>query len=844
MSDKFDNANDKFGKKSIPEGFKMPPVPTPEPVKTGKYASFMGEGWTKIDHELEGKWVSPRDAKGQLMHTSVDFVEEAYKHNETGEIFGITNGGKGGVQLQHAVELTDDVVDRFYSPEHLPEEIRGQYSHVFKSQEEKRRKNQELSRQRKEEGIEHIKKYLDIKPESSVDDLYRYIGRKGFGTDVPMADVNQIHKDFNASKESIPEDVQKKIDNKNNPPTEELKEVVKSKSSTESTPYEILDKDGHVIGNGGDSHGRGGGGSHGGGGDGPHIPPGGGGPHGPHIPPIEEDTKFMKAAMKFGKFASNEKVLGIGAMISKFGYMQMTNPLIFTAVEAGHGVLEAGLMLAITGKKDTPSQFVGDMVGAMGLGYVLHKGAELGFQGLARSEYGSNLAGKAVDGIIKGISNGAISPVEGEITVGKLVAHSMRTFIKPIDFGLLKTFGAAGAAAGLLYSMINNKKDGFWGTAGNIASGAGLAMLGREVYGHISKSREHKLEHENAPKKLTPGEAIKENVAKIKKTDAGYLGFEAVDEILKTDAGQQIQKTLGSILDTTNEGKYLKSLYSSIMSGDMEGIVNVISNHDEILKNVEGFRKHVQDYIATPGGRRNYIKFAQQAADSLEHYGPDIREALKTDVNKAIEEHISKISDVTKDVQKVYTDNHGFIRTALSKMGFSDKDLDVLHEGMTTGLTKATKELDDITNKEVGDGPKSGDAAEGTIKTVGDLTEHDVKEKSIKNLKSEKKMTEWKEKGKMLGAIGLGVFAVGTAIDISDRMDHKSKTSEMVNSEQQMKNKKQSKAEKKYHQQAYGAVNMGDMVTQMFQERIGHHKMGNSKFGPNQYTIQGQTYNI
>jgi hypothetical protein len=553
------------------------------------------------------------------------------------------------------------------------------------------------------------------------------------------------------------------------------------------------------------------------------------------------ESGMMKAAKMFGKVATSDlgfKALSIGG---KWGYMQMTNPLIFLASELGHGVLETALMTAFMGRRDTPSQFVGDMVGMVGLGYTMHMGVQWGAQALARSEYGSKLAGSAIDAIIKNVSKGAITPVEGKITVGDLVAGSMRKFIKPVDLGLLK-FGAVGATAGLLYTMVNNKKEGFWGTVGNVASSAGLAMLGNEIYHHVTEWKDAKEHGPTIGKKITAEDIVKNTISKVEKSDSAWMGFEAIKEVLNTDAGKEMQDAIDNIMSTTDEGKYVESLYSSIMNNDLEGIVKAAKNPGDIAKNIEGFRRHVENYIKTPSGRRNYMKFANQAMSSLDTYGPDIKDSILKDTNKIISSHVSKINDGIKEVQRVYLENQVVVRNALSKIGFRDSDLESIHEGMTTGLTKTIKSLDDITSGEV-----VGRKAETETVKVKDvskanvLTEAEISQKAIA---SQKRITGWKEKGKVLGMIGLGAFAVATAIDISDRLDHGTDTAKMVNEEKKSQQKKQHDTEKKYHQQAYGAIDMGSMVTQMFQDRIGHHRMGQAKFAPNQYMIAGQTYTI
>jgi hypothetical protein len=434
--------------------------------------------------------------------------------------------------------------------------------------------------------------------------------------------------------------------------------------------------------------------------------------------PIDMASLAVQAA----KLASNDKARAVGGFLGKMTYLQMTNPVAFVGIEAAHGAIEAAAVSAVTGQKDTPSQFAQEAIKDVGIGYTLHTGTLMGLQALAKSDYGSNLAGDAVDAIIKNITKGTYAPAEGTVTVGDLVANSMRKFVPAVKLAPLK-FGAVGAAAGLLYAGLNDKKDGTLGTTFDMLGGAGLAMLGHEMYHHF-QSKEGAHEESKLP---TTSEAI--------------------------------EKVLGS--------------------------------------NSEG----------------------------------------------------------AKTAQKLYLDNQSTIHSTLSKMGLSADDLNVLHEGMTTGLTKTIKHLDDETTREVLEGPQIKDVVEQSIETshpkkettVKDIVRHDgINEHEIsqRSIESQKKITGWKEKGKMLGALGLGAFAVATAVDISQRLDHSKETSKMTNQEKKNQEKKAHQQKMQQWQQSYGYINMGDMVTQMFQDRIGHHKMGNQKFAPNQYMIQGQAYNI
>src|SRR5437763_5581346 len=109
-------------------------------------------------------------------------------------------------------------------------------------------------------------------------------------------------------------------------------------------------------------------------------------------------AKTGNAALKFG---SNDTAMTVAKFFGKMTHLEMTNPLAFMAIEASHGLIEAGIIGAIGGQKNTPGQFVQNAVRDMGVGFALHTGTLMGLKALAKSKYGSGLAGDAVDSIIK-----------------------------------------------------------------------------------------------------------------------------------------------------------------------------------------------------------------------------------------------------------------------------------------------------------------------------------------------------------------------------------------------------------------------------------------------------------
>jgi hypothetical protein len=621
------------------------------------------------------------------------------------------------------------------------------------------------------------------------------------------------------------------------------------------------------------------------------------------------------------KLAQNEAVIKGGLGVAKFGYKYATNEVVRLGVDAGSAALHAVAFDALDKKQQTAGEVAEDAVKWAGVAAGTGMLGTMALQGFARSEYGSSLVGKGVDKIVGNVTdaisranaaafdphidvdaifNDAMKPKGPEplllnapashapaivgaeketLTVGKMIKNSMQKFVKPVNMGKL-ALGGVGMAAGLIYSMANNKQDGVGGTAMNALAGAGIVMMGHEIYSRIADKKA--LEAEGKKKFKTPKERILENIGKAKETRIGGLAFESMDEILNSKSGKEIVEAMKDILNT-KEGKVVSSAFNSVMNLDFDGMLNHANNLEELSNSWDSVEKQARHYIGSPRGQKNLHSVMKEAVVEAKINMPDFKKAYQADMVDLMNAHMTKVRDGLTTAQKLYTENETAVKKALGLM-FDSHEVEQLHNLMNGGISKIVKGLDDLTAsgmldssnigpKDITDEVNEGHLIEGPVdkstaeeaakkhsediahntekkETVNpsDIVKEDLKqaEKDAvkRNLKSQEKITGWMGKAKVLGAIGLGAFAVATVMDASDRLDHKSKTSEMVNQEQKMKNKKQHEVEKKYHAQAYGAINMGDMVTQMFQDRIGHHKMGNAKFAPNQYQIQGQTYNI
>lgn len=138
--------------------------------------------------------------------------------------------------------------------------------------------------------------------------------------------------------------------------------------------------------------------------------------------------------------------------------------------------------------------------------------------------------------------------------------------------------------------------------------------------------------------------------------------------------------------------------------------------------------------------------------------------------------------------------------------------------------------------KAEGDAHKVSTRYEGTSKvTSGDIEQEKAKvahELSDAEYKKKKlaKMEKWRGRGAVAGMAGLGAFALASVMDTSARMGDQKEVSRMTAEQEASLLKKQSQERKRNQENGYSHVDMGEIAFEMFNNRLGHHKMGNAKF--------------
>jgi predicted GNAT family acetyltransferase len=184
-----------------------------------------------------------------------------------------------------------------------------------------------------------------------------------------------------------------------------------------------------------------------------------------------------------------------------------------------------------------------------------------------------------------------------------------------------------------------------------------------------------------------------------------------------------------------------------------------------------------------------------------------------------------KNTQIGKDFARYYTAG----KTANSVDGDSAKEV----------VSQTQKKSNDV-NKEISrleseaESKKVSQNVENTTKvTVSDTNkvEMEVKHEADKKAQAtHKKMNNWKQKAGIAGAIGLGAFAVASVMDASSELGENRRTSRMTEEQERNLNRKKGQEKRNQNQYGYGNIDMGQMAIELFNERTGHHKMGNAKF--------------
>ena len=482
------------------------------------------------------------------------------------------------------------------------------------------------------------------------------------------------------------------------------------------------------------------------------------------------------------------------------------------------------------GENDSVGSLAGKAVKSAGVDALLLYGAGMGARTYLRSQHFSNLV---VSNALGGLSD-THKPM-----AQSLVNKGARKLVKPVSKGKLG-MGGAGLAAGLLYSMINGTEDGVGGTMVNTMAAGGLALVGHDLLGSLSKGK--------SSDGTKAGPVSKFN--KVRQSNMGGALESSIKDILNTDAGKGLQNEMTKIFNTP-EGKALSSTYKSVTSGQWQDIMK--GNALEMQSNVAKIQGSFDEFMSSKKGHdilRDVEKVVKEKGPQITR---EVQAAIAKDAAGSVADHVDGIKQKVTKFHHAYTNNADAIESVLKKVLPGEQvdsvgkfvkngaeniinKLDTITATDITGTqTKNTQDIGKETSQTKADAESSKVAQNGEANSqvkVSDMEREKLKlesEQAMKD-KSTKRIKGWGMKAKGLGVIGLGAFAVASVMDTSQGLQEKTATSRMTEEQEKNLKRKTSKEEKNQRQNAYGYTDMGGIVTEMWNNRIGHHKMGNSKF--------------
>jgi hypothetical protein len=117
--------------------------------------------------------------------------------------------------------------------------------------------------------------------------------------------------------------------------------------------------------------------------------------------------------------------------------------------------------------------------------------------------------------------------------------------------------------------------------------------------------------------------------------------------------------------------------------------------------------------------------------------------------------------------------------------------------------------------------------------TVQDLVKgeiSDVGKSVVKKANAKRRMLS---SGNKLGtAMKIGLYAVGaaTVLDVGQRVGEDLEADKIKREQEFRLEQRKKKQKQKNKKNAYGHLDQGEIVFDLFESRTGHHKMGNAKF--------------
>jgi len=117
--------------------------------------------------------------------------------------------------------------------------------------------------------------------------------------------------------------------------------------------------------------------------------------------------------------------------------------------------------------------------------------------------------------------------------------------------------------------------------------------------------------------------------------------------------------------------------------------------------------------------------------------------------------------------------------------------------------------------------------------TAGKVEKEHIQAKTenhLDDVRVTKKAKKLLSAGKAAGMIGLGAFAVASILDTWDELHQDVRVERQKAIQERNLTRQMNREKRELAKQGYGNIDLGSIVLDMWEERIGHYKMGNAKF--------------
>lgn len=382
-----------------------------------------------------------------------------------------------------------------------------------------------------------------------------------------------------------------------------------------------------------------------------------------------------------------------------------------------------------------------------------------------------------------------------------IVGHVMEDSSLKLSRGRMG-IGAGGAIAGLGYTMFNSKDDNLLSTTGNVLAGSGMAMA--------------------ADRLLLKGwgeSAINNGAA------GDFLG-----RVFNANNLEVVTKEM-------TEESFLNM---QILSGHEDTNLTFKNDSLHYSAHSDGTIKAQNAVTGTAG--INYLRVTNDPIyqDAQKMFGKNPTNKQILDFIMAHEfghiDHFKKgigvddFDDYKTGNESMLKDRKAYKETGAEKYA-DDYARNLLSSDEAQTLLTA-KDVGEVKDKEESRRVASQEQKKGQF-DMGDMTQGDTKTKATENAQKEsskKKSKNFSGKLGVLAAIGATTIGAASLLDTSRGLREDARAERMKAQQEENLIKQRNMQRRNREEMGYGNVDFGQMAIDMFNERIGHHKMGNSKF--------------